>query len=61
LKKFTATPPCELERSKSLEQLRGHYTGEKIYIEEACEPGGIGIDTEEDLKKARHQFQTSHS
>ena len=61
LKKFTATPACELERSESLEQLRALYTGEKIYIEEACAPAGIGIDTEEDLKKARHQFQTSHS
>jgi 3-deoxy-manno-octulosonate cytidylyltransferase (CMP-KDO synthetase) len=58
LKKFTATPPCELERSESLEQLRALYTGEKIYIEEACAPAGIGIDTEEDLKKARQQFQT---
>lgn len=56
LKKFTATPPCELERSESLEQLRALYTGEKIYIEEACSPSGIGIDTEEDLKKARQQF-----
>ena len=59
LKKFTATPPCELERSESLEQLRALYTGEKIYIEEACAPAGIGIDTEEDLIKARQQFQTS--
>jgi len=58
LKKFTETPTCELERSESLEQLRALYTGEKIYIEEACSPAGIGIDTEEDLDKARHQFQT---
>ena len=61
LKKFTATPVCELERSESLEQLRALYTGEKIYIEEACAPAGIGIDTEEDLNKARQQFQTSSS
>jgi 3-deoxy-manno-octulosonate cytidylyltransferase (CMP-KDO synthetase) len=61
LKKFTATPVCELERSESLEQLRALYTGEKIYIEEACVPAGIGIDTEEDLNKARQQFQTSSS
>lgn len=56
LKKFTSTPVCELERSESLEQLRALYTGEKIYIEEACAPAGIGIDTEEDLNKARQQF-----
>jgi len=61
LKKFTATPVCELERSESLEQLRALYTGEKIYIAEACVPAGIGIDTEEDLNKARQQFQTSSS
>jgi 3-deoxy-manno-octulosonate cytidylyltransferase (CMP-KDO synthetase) len=61
LKKFIATPACELERSESLEQLRALYTGEKIYIEEACAPAGIGIDTEEDLKKARQQFQTSNN
>ena len=61
LKKFTATPVCELERSESLEQLRALYTGEKIYIEEACAAAGIGIDTEEDLNKARQQFQTSNS
>ena len=48
LKKFTATPICELERSESLEQLRPLYTGETIYIEEACAPAGIGIDQEED-------------
>jgi len=61
LKKFTATPVCDLERSESLEQLRALYTGEKIYIEEACAPAGIGIDTEEDLNKARQKFQTSSS
>jgi 3-deoxy-manno-octulosonate cytidylyltransferase (CMP-KDO synthetase) len=61
LKKFTAAPVCELERSESLEQLRALYTGEKIYIEEACAPAGVGIDTEEDLKKARQQFKTSNS
>jgi len=61
LKKFTATPPCELERSESLEQLRALFTDEKIYIEEACAAAGIGIDTEEDLNRARQQFQTSSS
>ena len=57
LKKFIATPACELERSESLEQLRALHTGEKIYIEEACASSGSGIDTEEDLNKARQQIQ----
>ena len=55
LKKFSTTPVCELERSESLEQLRALYTGEKIYIEEACASAGIGIDTEDDLLRARQQ------
>ena len=58
LKKFSVTPTCELERRESLEQLRALYIGEKIYIEEACASVGIGIDTEEDLSRARRQIST---
>lgn len=58
LKKFSGTPACELERSESLEQLRALVTGEKIYIEEACASAGIGIDTEDDLVRARQQIHT---
>ena len=58
LKKFSITPVCELERSESLEQLRALYTCEKIYIEEACTSAGIGIDTEEDLIRARQHINT---
>jgi 3-deoxy-manno-octulosonate cytidylyltransferase (CMP-KDO synthetase) len=58
LKKFSTTPVCELERSESLEQLRALFTGEKIYIEKACASAGIGIDTEEDLFRARQQTHT---
>lgn len=58
LKRFSVTPVCELEHSESLEQLRALYAGEKIYIEKACVPAGIGIDTQEDLHKIRLQFQT---
>ncbi len=60
LKKFNATPVCELERSESLEQLRALYVDEKIYIEKASVPTGIGIDTEDDLVKAIKQFQSSN-
>ena len=56
LKKFSETPVCELERCESLEQLRALYTGEKIYLEEACASAGIGIDTEEDISRARQQI-----
>ena len=61
LKKFGVTPTCELERRESLEQLRALYTGEKIYIEEACVSAGIGIDTEEDLSRARQQIAHENS
>ncbi len=56
LKRFRTTPPCNLELSESLEQLRALYTGEKIYVEEACVSAGIGIDTEADLIRARKQI-----
>ena len=61
LKKFSTTPACDLERSESLEQLRALYTGEKIYIENACASAGIGIDTEEDLFRARQQTSAKKS
>jgi len=57
LKYYSKLPPCELESKESLEQLRVLYNGEKIYIEEACESSGIGIDTEDDLEKARQFIQ----
>ena len=61
LKKFSATPACELERCESLEQLRALYAGEKIYLEEACTSAGIGIDTEEDLSRARQHIAHENS
>ena len=54
---YSKLPPCELESKESLEQLRVLYNGEKIYTEEACESSGIGIDTEDDLEKARQFIQ----
>ena len=53
LKAFTALPKCKLEEQESLEQLRALYHGMSILIEEACEEAGIGIDTLEDLDRAR--------
>ena len=54
LKKFSATPVCQMERSESLEQLRALFHGMKIHVELACDHPGIGIDTPEDLEKARN-------
>ena len=53
LEKFTQTPISGLEKMESLEQLRVLESGGKIAIDVACTTTGIGIDTEEDLAKAR--------
>ena len=44
-------PPLEL--SERLEQLRALHHGYRIHVEEAVAACGIGIDTMEDLEKAR--------
>ncbi len=53
LKKFTDLPQSELERTEKLEQLRALYNGFNIHVDEACEKAGIGVDTEDDLARAR--------
>ncbi len=53
LKLLSKLEPCALERAEKLEQLRAIYHGYSIQIEEACTNSGIGIDTEEDLGRAR--------
>ena len=56
LKEYAAMPPCVLEQSECLEQLRAIYNGNKIHVEEATESTGIEINTEADLEKARKLF-----
>ena len=53
LKIFSSWPVCELEKLESLEQLRALYYGEQILIEEVLVDSGIGVDTEEDVERAR--------
>ena len=53
LKELAQLTPCQLELAESLEQLRALYYGVNIFIEPACEPPGFGVDTEEDLQRAR--------
>lgn len=53
LRTFTSLPHCPLEETEKLEQLRALYYGYKIYVEEAVEQCGIGVDTMEDLEMAR--------
>jgi len=50
---YTSLPHCSLEESEKLEQLRALYHGYPIHVEEACTRCGIGVDTPEDLERAR--------
>ncbi len=56
LQRFTALGACALEQQESLEQLRALYHGETILVEPACDKTGIGVDTPEDLERARKMF-----
>jgi 3-deoxy-manno-octulosonate cytidylyltransferase (CMP-KDO synthetase) len=56
LTEFTRMPRCTLEQSESLEQLRAIYHGAEILVDQACMPSGIGIDTKEDLIRARERI-----
>ncbi|MGE0173030.1 MAG: 3-deoxy-manno-octulosonate cytidylyltransferase [Oligoflexales bacterium] len=55
--KFCALPPGLLETKESLEQLRALENGIKILLVQASRPG-IGIDTPEDLERARANFRS---
>lgn len=50
LQRYVSWPPCDLERTESLEQLRVLWNGETIYVAEALEEPGHGVDTERDLE-----------
>ncbi len=47
--------PCPLERAERLEQLRALWNGIPIHVA-VGEYGSLGIDTLEDLERARRQF-----
>ena len=49
-------PQSTLENLESLEQLRALQNGHRIYVGEAQQECGIGVDTEEDLQKVRRIF-----
>jgi len=53
---FTALPPCALELTEKLEQLRLLYYGMPIRMAEVAEKS-IGIDTQADLVRARRLLQ----
>lgn len=56
---YAKTEQTPLEKTESLEQLRALETGHKIGVIR-IETEDIGIDTEEDLKKANEFFKRSN-
>jgi len=55
LNDFIGWQTCELENIERLEQLRLLYYGVKIATV-VVEASGVGVDTEEDLKRVRQEF-----
>ena len=51
LENFIATEPASIELAERLEQLRFLYNGTSVFVFDAVEPCGVGVDTEEDYQK----------
>lgn len=53
LRRLTALPPSSLELAERLEQLRALQNGLRIVVGACRVPPGLGVDTQDDLRKAR--------
>lgn len=60
LRRFAAMPPGNLERIEALEQLRALESGHRIAVSLTPEPFPPGVDTPEDLERARRHMETMH-
>ena len=59
IKDYVSWPSSELEQIEALEQLRVLYQGERIHVQVASDRSDVeGVDTEQDLAKARAYAQT---
>ena len=56
LKRFPALPQVPMEQLESLEQLRALWHGHRIAVHVTHSPPGLGVDTPEDLIRARRLF-----
>ena len=54
---ISAAPPCALEETERLEQLRALWLGFRIVVADAVEPPSPHVDTEEDLIKIRQYLE----
>ena len=57
LRRFAAMPPGRLEQIEALEQLRVLEAGHRIAVRLAPEPFPPGVDTPEDLERARARME----
>ena len=57
LRRFAAIPPGRLEQIEALEQLRVLEAGHRIAVRLAPEPFPPGVDTPEDLERARARME----
>ncbi len=53
LQDYVQWPPCIIEQTESLEQLRILWNGHTLHVAEALENPGIGVDTAEDLARVQ--------
>lgn len=58
LLRFSQLPPCPLEQTESLEQLRALWHGIRIHVQEAKEIPPPGVDTQEDLARLQRYLDT---
>ena len=56
LLRFAALPPAPLEQAEGLEQLRALHHGMRIRVVAVDGPGGVAVDTAEDLELVRALF-----
>jgi 3-deoxy-manno-octulosonate cytidylyltransferase (CMP-KDO synthetase) len=56
LRRFPTLPPCPLEATEALEQLRVLWHGERIAVHVSTHRPGPGVDTPEDLQRVRELF-----
>ena len=53
IKDYVSWPASQLEQIECLEQLRVLWQGEAIHVATALEVPAVGVDTPEDLERAR--------